>query len=186
MKNLFLLIVSVLAVITINAQQNSIAFLDINTVDFQFEKESNTLTNSEDKRANSGYLKKVYAKETSTEVKKLEHQVLNYNIKNHSIYDDSEKATYRVVFKKKQGKITVVYNNAGDILSSKEQFKNIKIPYKLRVMISKSYPKWSFASNTCSVLYVKNKHVEKTYTIKIRKGKKTKTLKFNKAFKLIK
>ncbi|OEK08168.1 hypothetical protein A8C32_01520 [Flavivirga aquatica] len=66
----------------------------------------------------------------------------------------------------------------GDILSSKEVFKNIKLPVNLRIAISKKYPKWLFKSNTYSIKYTKNKAIKKHIKLKLQMETKIKLYAF--------
>ena len=120
-----------------------------------------------------------YNNENPSIVKELEELVDNYNIKNHSVYDNSEKAIYRVVFKKEQSKIVVNYNSNGSILATNETNKNVIVPYSTRRNIAKQYPGWSIIKSNYFISYNRNGQIKKEYVIKIRKDKKVKHLVIN-------
>ena len=135
---------------------------------------------------NSNYLKERTINQFSNIVKQWKRKIASYNLKNDPVFDNSEKARYQVVFKNKQVDISVVYDNDGEILETKEMYKNIKIPYKLGARIAKEYPGWSFAKNMYYVTYSKNGSASKqNYKIQISSGKLKKTLRFNESFQSI-
>lgn len=176
MKNLFLTIVSVLIINTITAQQNDLAYLNPN----EFEVYNNKTINSEKNAEPTGaYYKKVVRANSSDIVSKLEKQVLNYNLKNKTVYDNSEAASYRVTFKNKSGKALVDYNNDGIILFSKEVYHNIRIPYQIRVSIAQLFPNWAIKKNTYRVNYSRDEHTKKEYSIIIEKGQSSKQLRYD-------
>lgn len=184
MRILILTIAGVITLTSLNAQQNDLAFQDLSTIEFEdpikLKREVST------KRKNSIYLETKAANQESKTVNYWKQKIAAFDLKNTTVYYNSEKATYRIKFKNQQVKIVTVYDNNGGILASKEMFSNIKIPHKLRILISKENPGWSFAKNTYYVAYNKEQGIEKQqYKIQIRQGNTKKTLKFDKNFKSI-
>lgn len=179
MKKQILMIVSVFALNTIIAQQLSITS---NNSRITTENHRNENANNLDimtTMLNASYFEDLNAKNTPSVIKELKQQVAKYNISDSSVFDDSEKATYRVVFKNKQGKLVVIYNNQGEILNSVEKYKNIAIPSDLRIAISKEYPGWAFQENKYSITYNKDNGFNKSYKIELKKGNLKKTLRIN-------
>ena len=172
MKTLLLTIASVIAINTLNAQQTNIAFLNSDEIDTHLLSEHKYVRES-----NSGDSKTISGTLESNFVKEIESEAFLYNIKNNNVYDNSEEATYRVIFKRKHGEIIAIYNNSGDILSKKGVFKNIRLPIDLRIKVSKTYPGWSFKSNTYYTHYIRNQELQEAYKIKITKKNRSKVLK---------
>ena len=184
MRNLILVTACVLTLNMINAQQNDLASLDSRITEIESIKKNDAKVSVE--RLNSNYLKKRITDQLSGVVKQWKQKIANYDLKRESIFDDSEKATYRIVFKNEQVKIIVIYNNYGEVLETKEMYKDIKIPYELGALISKEYPGWSFAKNVYYVTYSKEKGVDKqNYKVQIVNDHLRKTLKFDKSFELL-
>jgi len=184
MRNLILTMVCVLTLNVINAQQNDLASLDSDIIELESIKKNGA--NASVEGTNSNYLKERITDQFSGIVMQWKQKIANYDLKSESIFDDSEKATYRIVFKNKQVKIIVIYSNKGEVLEAKEMYKNIKIPYELGALISKEYPGWSFAKNTYYVSYSKENGMDKqNYKVQIVNGNLKRTLKFDKSFELI-
>ncbi|TGV01494.1 hypothetical protein [Flavivirga rizhaonensis] len=179
MKHVFLTLVVLFIYATSNAQQNDLAFLSKSDVETTHSIKRRTAHNG------NPYFRTVAIYGTSKIVTDLQQEVLNFNLKNNAVFDKSEKATYRIVFNKNQGKAVVIYNTDGTIIASKETYKNIKLPYELPVKISKTYPEWAFEKNTYTLNYRNNKNLKALYTIQIKKGNAKKLLKFNDRFQRI-
>ncbi|MEC3907775.1 hypothetical protein VOI54_12150 [Tamlana sp. 2201CG12-4] len=175
MKNVILTLVSVFIINTIHAQHNDLAYLNTNT----FKYYSSPTHLKKETKFSGAYYKAVVNTNSSEIVSKLERQILEYNLKNKSIYDNSEAASYLVRFKSTNAKALVNYNNNGEILSSKEVYKNIKIPDQIRNSIAQSFPNWSTEKSVFKINYTNNKTLKKLYIIVIKKGQSTKTLKYN-------
>ena len=109
---------------------------------------------------------------------KLEKEILSYNIKESRIYDNSEAASYQIKLKQQQAKALVTFNNKGAILSSKEVYQNVRVPYKLRLHIAKSYPNWAFEKSTLKVSYNSISGLNKTYIITIKRNAQKKKIRF--------
>jgi hypothetical protein len=176
MKNFLFTTTALLVLITVKAQQNDLALVNFN---------NNTpmeIKAHENSKETNPYTKNSSTPLDSKIVNTLKAEILKFNIKESNLYENSEKATYRVVFKKKQGKAIVTYNENGTILSCKETYKNIKIPYKLRAKLAKEFPQWYFERNSYSVHYINSKIAKELYTIQIKKDHLKKTLKYNGEF----
>ena len=184
MRNLILLILCTFTLNVLVAQQSHLAFLDSNTI----ETESITANNFNTVFAspNSIYLKENRSIQFSSIVKQWKEKLATYSLKDTSVFDKSEKATYNIIFKNKQVDITANYDDNGKILSTNETYKNIKIPLELRIKISKKYPECFFIKNYYHFTYNDKNGIEKQY-YQIQIGNRTEkiTLKYNKNFKPI-
>ncbi len=160
----------------INAQETSISDIDSVVINDQYSVVKKDKKAFITKALNFNYLSNIKANEASFIVAQLQWEVANFDIKTSSVYDNSEAATYNVVFKNNQGKIVATYNNEGKILSTVEKYEDVVIPVNLRIAISKQFPGWAFQSNTYLISYKENKGVSKKYKIQIKKGNHKKTL----------
>ena len=178
MKTLVLLFTSIFSFYILNAQSSDLA--QLNTEDLQLSLEEVSIENNllVHKKNNAGYLEKVIFKQPSSEVKKLENDIANFKLKEHPIFDDSEKAIYHIVFNKENAKAVVIYNNNGEVLSSTETFKNIRIPQEIRIKILTENPNYTLKSSQLTILYKQGKPIKRKYNVKIFNGTRTKTLKF--------
>lgn len=87
--------------------------------------------------------------------------------------------TYRVVLKSRKGALNAEYDKAGTLLYANLKFTNVLIPYELQRKLYQDYKGWEM---------VKNQHIAKEkegvakidfYRVKMKKGNKTKNLKFD-------
>ena len=177
MKNLILLFISAFTMSLINAQETSISDIDSVVINDQYSVVKKDKKAFITKTLNFNYLTNIKANEASFIVAQLQRLVANFDIKTSSVYDNSEAATYNVVFKNNQGEIVATYNNEGKILSTVEKYEDVVIPVNLRIAISKQFPSWAFQINTYLISYTENNGISKKYKIKINKGKHKKTLK---------
>jgi len=177
MKNLILLFISAFTMSLINAQETSISDIDSVVINDQYSVVKKDNKAFITKALNFNYLTNIKANEASFIVAQLQRLVANFDIKTSSVYDNSEAATYNVVFKNNQGEIVATYNNEGKILSTVEKYEDVVIPVNLRIAISKQFPGWAFQSNIYLISYTENNGISKKYKIKINKGKHKKTLK---------
>ena len=165
------------------AQENDLALLDSKTV------ETKNINSNKRKphlaSLNSNYLNMSLLGESSNVIKKWKHQLANYNIKDNKIYDDSEEATYQISFKNKQIDIIAKYNNNSELLTTKETYRNIKLPIELMVKISKAYPNYAFIKNSYHYEYnsITDTNLQ-YYKVKIGNGKDKITFKINKNLKI--
>lgn len=178
MKTLVLSFISVFAVYTITAQQYDLAFLNTDEVNTIIENVSSLKKSGAVKAKNAEYLTKVSIEQSSKDVKMFERDIANFNLKEHAIFDDSEEATYQIVFNKKRANAVVTYRYTGEVLSTKETYKNIRLPLHLRIKITKEHPGWAFKSNVLTIIYRKGKPVLRTYRVVISDGKREKNLRF--------
>jgi len=178
MKKLVLSIVSVLALNTINNQQEMYASAN----NLVFGKGIYLTEWSEIK---SNYEKEVESFDFSSEIKKLQKEIAEYDITKDLIYDDSEKSIYDVTFNRKTSKAKVAYNNNGEIIGSLEKYKNVKLPASLRFKILKDNPEFAIDGNRVTIKYHNSLGATISYKVTISNGKQRKTLKFDKNYNLI-
>ena len=129
------------------------------------------------KIANHTYFGLAASSKQSQLIEQLQLRAASYTIKSAAIFDDTEKATYLIVFKNKGNKLIARYSNQGEILSTVERYKNIALPIQLKVNIAKAYPGWVFVQNKCIITYGMQKGIQRTYKVKLKRGNLTKTLK---------
>ena len=109
-------------------------------------------------------------------VKKLQKIVANYNIKNADVYQSKRNTTYTVNFKEGDNTVVAIYNKAGKIVSCKEHYQDIRLPYNVSTKIAKEYPGWSFDKINCEIVYAIDKASLTTYEIVIKKARKSKNV----------
>lgn len=106
MKTLFLILV--FGYTNINAQ-NYLAYLE----KIEFENLNNI--KNRPKSSTKKHTKNTVEYMTSKTVRELQKDILDFNLKTETIYDETEKSTYQVVFKNGKSRATVLYNNDGVI-----------------------------------------------------------------------
>lgn len=181
-----LIILLILCNITINgltAQGNDLALLDEALVTSRkLTPKPESLFTS---KKNATYLLATRGSSSSI-VNKWKSKIASYNLKDNSVYDDSEKSTYLLKFKNKQVNITVIYNSDGEINSSYETYTNVKIPNALRKEIYSTYKQCKLLNTTYHTGYRKNAGTTKEYyKVTIEVNHKKLSLKFDKSFNAI-
>ncbi len=124
---------------------------------------------------NSNYLNKVQDLNTPIKVKRLENKAAQYDIKDAGIFDHKFEA-YEVIFKQSSGKIIAIYDKEGNVISSSEKFKNLRLPKAVRMGIFEDHDGWELHSDSYLVSYYSGKNVKKLYKVQLRKGKQKKNL----------
>ncbi len=133
----------------------------------------------EKKIRNYDYLKRNAQNEQALEIDKLQREAANFNLSSLAIYDQSEKSKYDVVIRSPYSTLYIKYDPLGNIISSAEQYKNLKVPLKLSQKIARKYPGWGFEKSIYSVKYRNGKPLKGKYNIRLRKGEKYKSVQFN-------
>ncbi|WP_422082648.1 hypothetical protein [Ulvibacterium sp.] len=128
---------------------------------------------------NNDYLKKNSQNEQPLEIVDIQREAANFNLTSLAIYNKGEKSTYDVVIKSLHSTLYVKYDHLGNIISSTERHKNLKIPIKLSQTITREYPGWGFTKSNFYVKYRNGKPLKGKYYVLIRKGKKSKSIQFN-------
>ena len=127
---------------------------------------------------NISYLNQVQDETMSVHVKSLEHRASRCDIKNSPKFDGRSES-FKVVFNSIKGSIIATYDNNGKILTTKERFRDIKLPEPVRTYVFKKYPKWSLLGNTYLVSYQSDKDAKKIYKVQIGKDNLKKNLKID-------
>lgn len=91
---------------------------------------------------------------------------------NGSKYDE-----YYVYFRSPKGILIVNYDNDGKIKSTYQRFKNVVLPYKTSLHIYKNYKGWKIVKDKYVASSSNGDIKREFYKIKLRKDKKTETLK---------
>ena len=125
---------------------------------------------------NYAYLSEVLNPTSPENIKKLELEVANYNIKESPVYNDIDKA-FEVFFSNSKGKIVAVYDENGKILSAFENFGDVMVPVAVRETVFQAYPDWKMNGNNYVVTYYRDKGAKKTYHFQLEKNNKRKNLK---------
>jgi hypothetical protein len=177
MKKLVLIALSVFAMNISFGQQSELMALNLEhpkKLDTHIEEEpEHSIVNAK----NSYYLEMAKVQSSSVVIRQMQKEAADYNVKNSPIYDNSEKATYLVIFKNKGNKLIARYDRNGKILSTTEHYKNIALPPNLKVVIAKKYPGWEFIQNSCHFSYDRSKGLHKNIKLQLKQGKSRKTLK---------
>ena len=118
---------------------------------------------------NVHYLNKVQYATMSVHVKELENQVAQCDITKSPKYDGSNKP-FKAMFKSSKGTIYATYNKEGKVITTSEEFKNVKLPVPIKNSIFKEHPGWIMISDVYTVSYNEG-DVKKVYKVKIGKGK---------------
>lgn len=126
---------------------------------------------------NASYLNSTFLVDSPTYVKIAQQNAALFDLANTEVYDNSEAASYDVVFDSKRSTISVRYDDMGKIIYSKERFENIALPNAVIVSIMKQYPNYRFDANVCTINYAENKGINTTYKVMISHGKDKKTVK---------
>ena len=120
---------------------------------------------------NSDYLTKINDRYNSDDLLILEKKVSEYDVTRSTNFDGRTK-TFTVKFVATKGAIEAIYDENGIILSTTEKFKDVNLPVPVRHTAFNLYPDWQISGNVYSVNYYRNKDAEKTYKLKLTKGKK--------------
>ncbi len=176
MKNSLVTIVSILVLNIVNAQQEMMVSLDHSNGN---EFSDSRVVNLKSLARNDNYEANITEVRFSEAIEDFQSHISNYELKKSPIYDNSEPATYRVVYRKRFMEADVTYDNNGEILRSVEKYRNAKLPTLLQVRISKENPMFAIKSNKITLTYTKGVGVAMTYKVTIYKGKDRRTLEFD-------
>lgn len=87
---------------------------------------------------------------------------------------------YQVYFKTSKGKLTTHFDEDGDLVSSLQKFKNVKLPDEARLRILQDYRNAVFVSNQYRAVSKGWDIQKELYKVKIKDGNRTRRLKINK------
>ncbi len=72
----------------------------------------------------------------------------NFNIRNFiALVDDKEYDSYEVTFKSSKGHLVANYDDHGNLLSTQQHFKNLLLPYPLRLEVYNANKGWTLIKN---------------------------------------
>ncbi|TBN06343.1 hypothetical protein EYD45_00200 [Hyunsoonleella flava] len=182
MKNLISALLSIIFIYTIDAQERHIAYLKTSKIESIKKIRGSNIHESLHKKV---YQNAITSINSGKIIRELQKDIMTFNIKTSSIFDDSEVSTYNVSFKRKQSKASVVYNNSGEILSSKEVYYDVNLPLELRTKILSKYPNNTLLSNKVKYLYNKNHGLNIIYKVWIKNEKRKVPLIFDANFETI-
>ncbi len=129
--------------------------------------------------ANVNYLYSVMDRNTPEVVKELQEKAASYDVTSNDKFDKKTKKSFEVVFKASNGDLIAYYNRDGQILSARENFKNVVLPIEVRKKAFQDNDGWVMSSNRYASLYQNNDVTNKVYRIKLRNGNLKKNLMIN-------
>ena len=143
-----------------------------------FTEIENDKNNDESARSNADYLSEVQSPSTPEAVSIYQNMASQFEV-TESFKFDGRNMPFVAIFKTQKGSITVTYNYKGEVLESKERFKNVMLPKDIIVDVLKKNKGWKLSKTTYNVSYVKDQDTEKYYTMQLTKGRKKKNLTVN-------
>ncbi len=120
---------------------------------------------------NYKYLNDAGTKDAPVNVKMLERQVANFDLKESEFYAD-EYDFYKVFFYIPDGKIVAAYDKDGNLIRTIEKFKNVKLPKDVINAVAKRFPGWNMYEDVYKVNYHKDRGAKKEYKIRLENGDK--------------
>lgn len=111
--------------------------------------------------------------DTSVNVKLLQREVANYNIKKSELYElyQDEYDLYTVSFYIPDGKIVAAYDKNGKVIRTIEKFKDIKLPRIVLESVTRKFPGWVISKDVYRVYYYHDKETIKEYKLTLENGK---------------
>lgn len=131
---------------------------------------------SKSKKHNSEYLKASSLRQLSSRITNLQQMIAEYPVQQHEVFNSEDPSTYRLKFEQDQHKLVVHYNQKGEIISSKELYKNIRLPYDICTEITQAYPGWGIIDNSLKIKYNKGNLKSYEYKVLITNNTERKTL----------
>ena len=172
----------------VNAEFAALVNADINTTiealnvlpleGRSFVENDNDKNKEESVGINSEYLNEVQSPSTPEAVSMYQNMASQFEV-TESFKFDGRNIPFVAIFKTQKGSITVTYNYKGEVLESKERFKNVMLPKDVIVDVLKKNKGWKLSKTTYNVSYVKDQDTEKYYTMQLTKGRKKKNLTVN-------
>lgn len=149
--------------------QNEIAYVENSEIEFEASKTGHI---------NSSFINSFAFTDISQRILSLQKVSADYDIKADPVYTPNQPTTYTVVFKEANNKIENFISHSGEILSSNQTFREIRLPHVISSKIVKEYPGWSVYGVACNISYTKGEAVNIVYKVKLRNGSHNKTLNF--------
>ena len=127
---------------------------------------------------NLNYLEEVIDIGLSDNVKSLEQEAANFDVKSLDEFD-GRKEIYKVKFIGTKGFLIADYDWNGKIVKTSERYKNINLPKDLIKSVLNQYPESQFLKVAYNVEYGAQENIEKIYRIKIMNDGKKRNLKIS-------
>nr|WP_321226245.1 hypothetical protein [uncultured Psychroserpens sp.] len=150
--------------------QNDIAMATTNDTEVTYKT---TATVSNAQYLNCSYNNNL---QLAARIQKLQKIAADYDVTKDRIYSKNKSITYDVVFEANDNYIKAVYDHNGTIISSEEYYEDVRVPYELGKQVAQEFPGWSFNLNNCVISYAKTGEAVLTYTMKLKKGNKSKSI----------
>ncbi len=123
------------------------------------------------------YWKEVGPMSHSNQVSSLQQRIARFDITQLDEYDANEPSTYTVVFRENNSSIYAKYNALGNLMSTIERHKNVKVPQPIGREIAIRYPGWSFKNSMLIIKYRKKGKINIAFKVQILNGSKKRVLK---------
>ncbi|WP_291118794.1 hypothetical protein [Flavobacterium sp. UBA6135] len=125
----------------------------------------------------SEYLKTVTKQDLAVKIQTFQNAIANYDITSSDVYQPNAEASYTVNFNEGNNHITAIYDKDGQLVSSEENYKGIRLPYKLASKLTKEYPNWGIEKVNCQILFSSTKQESSiAYKVVLSNGKKLKKI----------
>ena len=123
--------------------------------------------------ANEEYLVSVREDVTPVEILEVQTMVSEYDVTKAQGFEGRNEP-FKAVFRLNKGTISAEYDQNGELISSNEDFSNVRLPVQVRNEVFNQYGEgWEIVKNRYSVSYERGQDAEIFYTIKLRNGNKT-------------
>lgn len=117
---------------------------------------------------NVNYLQSVSDKNTPKVARELQEKAASYNVKSKDEFDKREGKPFEVMFKATNGNIVADYNRDGEILATRENFKNVALPLEIRKRAMQGNEGWKMVDTRYVSMYQDNDITDKFYKIKLK------------------
>ncbi|GAA4941156.1 hypothetical protein GCM10023314_12650 [Algibacter agarivorans] len=117
------------------------------------------------------YLSAAGSEDLAVPVENLQLKVSDFDVKELDVYSE-EYDLYDVYFIIPEGKVLASYDKDGNLLSTAERYKNIKLPFPVSKAITKRFPNWAISKNIYLVNYHESGNIRKLYKVTLENGKK--------------
>ena len=117
------------------------------------------------------YLSAAGSEDLAIPVENLQLKVSDFDVKELDVYSD-ENDLYDVYFIIPEGKVLASYDKDGNLLSTAERYKDIKLPLAVSKAITKRFPNWAISKNIYLVNYHESGNIRKLYKVTLENGKK--------------
>ena len=120
-------------------------------------------------------MNEVQSPATPKAVREYQNMASEYDV-TKSYQFDGRNSPFTLVFRTEKGTITANYDANGEVISSKEQFRNVAPPTDMVKKVLSEYDGWKLVKSNYYVSYNKNKSTVAYHTLQITNGKKKKSI----------